>query len=56
MSTLKVRECPVDVHLLVNEIRLSERNIKLTGGEEGAPLRSISIKMTGDARFNSGGL
>jgi hypothetical protein len=32
------------------------KNVQLTGREEGAPLRSISIKVTGDAQFNSGGL
>jgi hypothetical protein len=47
---------PVDAHLLIDKIRLSEGDVELTGCEEGGPLRSISIKMTGDARFNSRGL
>jgi hypothetical protein len=55
-SALEVRECPVDVHLLIDEIRLSEGDVELTGCEESTPLRSISIEMTGDAQFNSGGL
>jgi hypothetical protein len=46
----------VDVHLLVDEVLCCERNIQLTGHEEDVPLHSISIKITGDAWFNSGGL
>jgi hypothetical protein len=46
----------MDVHLLVNEIQCCERDVELTGCEESASLHSISIKVTGDARFNSGGL
>jgi hypothetical protein len=43
----------MDVHLLIDKIRLSERDVELTGCEEGAPLCSISIKMTGDAQFKA---
>jgi hypothetical protein len=46
----------MNAHLLINEVRLSERDIELAGCEESASLRSISVKVTGDARFNSGGL
>jgi hypothetical protein len=46
----------VDVNLLVDEIRLSEQDIELTRCEESVSLCSISIKVTGGARFNSGGL
>jgi hypothetical protein len=43
----------VNAHLLVDKVRLSEQDIELAGREESTSLRSI---VTGDARFNSGGL
>jgi hypothetical protein len=46
----------MDVHLLVDEVRCCEQDVELTGGDESAPLYSISLKVTGDAWFNSGGL
>jgi hypothetical protein len=46
----------MDAHLLIDEIQLSEGDVELTGCEEGAPLCSISVEVTGDARFNSRGL
>jgi hypothetical protein len=46
----------ITAHLLVGEIRLSEGDVELTGCEESVPLRSISIKMTGDTQSNSRGL
>jgi hypothetical protein len=46
----------MDAHLLIDKVRCCERDVQLTGCEEGAPLHSISTKVTGDAQFNSGGL
>jgi hypothetical protein len=46
----------VDVHLVFDGIQLGERYVQLTGCEEHASLHSVSIKITGDAWFNSGGL
>jgi hypothetical protein len=46
----------VDAHLVFNKIRLGEQYVELTGHEEHASLRSVSVKITGDTRFNSGGL
>jgi hypothetical protein len=46
----------MDVHLLIDKVQCCERDVELTGGDEDTPLRSVSIKVTGDAQFNSGGL
>jgi hypothetical protein len=46
----------MDVHLLVDKIRCCERDVELRGREESASLHSISIEVSGDARFNSGGV
>jgi hypothetical protein len=46
----------VDAHLVIDEVPLGKQNIELTGCEKGTSLRSISIKVTGDTRFNSGGV
>jgi hypothetical protein len=46
----------VDVHLVFDEIQLSEQYVKLTGREECVSFCAISVEITGDARFNSGGL
>jgi hypothetical protein len=46
----------MDAHLLVDEVRCCEQDVELTGREESASLCSISIEVTGDAWFNSGGL
>jgi hypothetical protein len=46
----------VDAHLVIDKVRLGKRNVELAGCEKGTSLRSISIKVTGDARSNSGGV
>jgi hypothetical protein len=46
----------MDAHLLVDKVRCCEQDVQLTGCEEGAPLHSVSINVTGDTWFNSGGL
>jgi hypothetical protein len=46
----------MDVHLLIDKVRCCEQDVELTGREESASLHSISIEVTGDARFDSGGL
>jgi hypothetical protein len=39
----------VDVHLVLDEIRLGEQYVQLTGHKERMSLRSVSVKVTGDA-------
>jgi uncharacterized membrane protein YgcG len=46
----------VDVHLVLNKIRLGERYVELTRHEEHVSLHSVSIEITGGARVNSGGM
>jgi hypothetical protein len=56
MSALEVGQGPVDAHLVLDEIRLGERYVQLTGHEECVSLRSASVEITGGARVNSGGM
>jgi hypothetical protein len=46
----------MDVYLLVDKVRCCERDVELTGGDESVPLHSVSVKVTGDAQINCGGL
>jgi hypothetical protein len=46
----------MDAHLVLDKIRLGERYVEFTGHEEHVSLCSVSIKITGGAQVNSGGV
>jgi hypothetical protein len=56
MPALEVGQGPMDPHLVLYEIRLGAQHIQLTRREERTSSRSVSVKITGGAQVDSGGL
>jgi hypothetical protein len=46
----------MDLHLVLDKVRLGEQYVELTRHEERVSLHSVSIEITGGARVNSGGM